>query len=129
MLNKTANLLNFTATVHLFYVFTDPISHSLSFFCTLKAFLSSQLSLMYIALSNKRHKINPLLSICVLQNHPASNQYTFRLDDRGKRCVCVCGCYAIKRASYSANKSVSVCVPVCVQSCLGLFNKKCTVTL
>ena len=136
MLNLTVlhSLLNFTATVHLLNISNQLLSLSplLSSSFNSNFFISSQLSLMYIAPSNKRHKINLLLSICALQNLPASDQYTFRLDDksvcacvclcvclRAPTCVCVCvfwGCYALKWVSFSTNKRVPVCVPVFMSS-------------
>ncbi len=86
MARHTLVMLNLTA---LFFFLPDTVSLLLSSSFSSNAFLSSQLSLMYTIPSKKRHKINPLLSICALQNHPASNQYTFRLVDKGNRCMCV----------------------------------------
>ena len=111
MLNLTVlhSLLNFTATVHLLNIFNQILSPSplLSSSFSSNFFISSQLSLMYIAPSNKRHKINLLLSICALQNLPASDQYTFRLDDKS---VCA-----------RTRVFVRVCVCVCALACIHAF--------
>lgn len=104
MLNLTSFFFFLPVTISLLLLSSSSSSNT---------FLSSQLSLMYIAPSKRRHKINPLPSICTLQNHLASDQYTFRLDDKGNRCVCVSRLLCTEE-SFSTNKSGPLCVPVCV---------------